>query len=114
MNEFSHLDNLAARVRQGEQEAADRLHELIAPQMVHLVRRALRHGAGTSPLDQRILAEARQTLADNPDGAPALAGHPPEGEALVRQVAQRLCDNLLRRAPQAGAPTRCLVDTVLA
>jgi len=108
MNDFSHLDNLAARVRQGEWEAADRLHQLIAPQMVHLVRRALRHGAGSSPLDQRILAEARQTLADNPDQ------RPPEGEALVRQVAQRLCDNLLRRAPRAGAPTRCLANTVLA
>ena len=107
MNEFSHLDNLAARVRQGEREAAVRLHQLLAPQMVRLVRRALRHGAASSPLDQRILAEARRALADNPDQ------RPPEGEVLVRQVAQRLCDNLLRRAPQAGAPTRCLVDTIL-
>ncbi|MBI1916876.1 MAG: hypothetical protein HYS12_19385 [Planctomycetes bacterium] len=106
MNDFSHLDNLAARVRQGEREAANRLHQLLAPQMVRLVRRALRQGAGSSPLDERILAEAQRALEDNPDQ------RPPEGEALIRQVAQRLCDNLLRRATQPGAPTRCLVDTV--
>ncbi len=106
-NEFSHLANLAARVRQGEREAADRLHQLIVPQMVRIVRRALRHGAGVSPLDQRILAEARQALSDNPDQRSA------DGEGLVQRVAQRLCDNLLRRAPQAGAPTRCLLDTAL-
>ena len=111
---FSHLNSLATRVRQGERTAANHLHQLIAPQMVYLVRRALRHGASSSPLDQRILAEARRALADNPDGIPAAVGNPPDREGLVREVAQRLCDNLLLRAPQAGAPTYCLTDTVLA
>jgi hypothetical protein len=107
MNFFSHLNNLAARVRQGEREAAEQLYELLAPQMIRFVRRTLRHGTGSSPLDQRILAEARRALADNSDQ------RPPEGESLVQQVAQQLCDNLLRRVPQAGAPTRCLVDTIV-
>jgi len=97
---------LANRAGRGEQEAADQLRQLLAPQMVTIVRRALRVGQGVSALERRILAEAERVQADNPD-------RPLQGENLVQQVAQRVCDGLVRGGGQAASLTRCLGETAV-
>lgn len=102
------LESLADRARRGEGEAATHLLHLLAPQMIHIVRRTLRVHSVATPLDRRILAEAERIRANHPD-------EPCQGEPLVRRVAQRLCNDLVRQGAQAGALTHCLAtDTVLA
>jgi hypothetical protein len=102
------LENLASRASHGEEEAASRLRHLLGPQMVTIVRRTLRVGRSSSPLDRCILVEAERARVDS-------AGQPCQGEYLVRRVAQRVCDNLFREGVQTSALTRCLAaDTVLA
>jgi hypothetical protein len=110
-SDMRQLENLASRARRGEAEAATRLRQLLAPQMVYIVRRALRVGRGVSPLDRRILVEAEQARVDSVDSGQAC-----QGEYLVRRVAQRICDNLVREGVErSSALTRCLTpDTVLA
>jgi hypothetical protein len=90
------LHDLAARARQGDPQAARRLRELVAPQMVRIVRRALRAGAAATALERRILDVAESARRDPPDPRPN------PGESLVRRVAGRLCDGLLRDRPAAA------------
>ncbi len=101
-SDFSHLQQLAERARGGEGEAAARLHQMIAPALLRIVRRALGGGGVPGPLGRHIQAELRRALADRPPGDP---------EGLARRVAERLCDNLLRRAPEAGLAARCRAET---
>jgi hypothetical protein len=99
------LESLADRVQRGDSAAAADLRRRLTPGMVYKVREVLRAGQGVSSLERRILAEASRALADNPD-------HSSQDEALVRQIAQRLCDTLGHvRAPLA-AGTCCLGETV--
>src|SRR5262245_20791394 len=87
-----HVDNndlrtLAVQVSRGNRDAKEQLQQQLAPHAARIVRRALRHGSGTAPLTQRVLAVARTAHAK------ATA----ESEDLIGQVAGDLCQSLLER-----------------
>ena len=79
---------LANQAEAGDSSARLELHRHLEPEMVHIVRRVLRAGAGHSPVDRRILAEARRLGLNGEVAASA------DGELLIRTVA-RAISNLL-------------------
>ncbi len=106
MTPHSTWQQLATLVREGNQDAARRLQDELAPQMVRLVRRTLRTWTDRSPLDRQILAEAQRTLDSNPEQRQR------DSEEVVRLVTQRLCARLLQDQTAPFNPTRRLHDTV--
>lgn len=90
--------SLADRVAVGDSRATGELRRHLEPEMVHIVRRVVCKGAGRSPMDRRILAEAQRV------GLDAVIADGADGEQLIRRVAH--CVSLLfidgLRAPQAG------------
>ena len=102
-NRFS---SLAQRASSGDPTAAGQLGRELEPQLVHIVRRVVRAGAGRSALDRRILAEATRLglTAESAAGA--------TGEFLIRQVACSVCDVVLAGVRSAADRCRSLQDTV--
>lgn len=99
--EDSELERLATRARHGDVGAGAQLRQELEPQMVRIVRRAVRAG-GDSPLARRITDAARRAM---PLGPPQSAD--PDG--LARRVAHSLCDAVLGQLQPRppGAPGRC-------
>jgi hypothetical protein len=81
--------SLADRVEAGDAGAPAQLRRELEPEMVRIVRRALRDGRGRTPLDRRILAEARHVgwHADLAAGA--------ERERLIEELARCVCTSVL-------------------
>ena len=89
MNSFAkHAD----QARAGDRAAQSALKHQMEPAMARIVRRVVEIGALHSPLDARILAEARQVGLDARSAVGA------DGDRLVRQVAQRIC-SLVHASP---------------
>lgn len=100
------LHTLASRVGKGDRAAASVLRDRFERQLVFIVRRTMRHGGGSSPLAQRIVAEARRL-------APAgWATETVDQEHLANQVARRICDSVLDRLQPAPAVTWTARDTI--
>jgi hypothetical protein len=103
--EQSRLADLAQRARAGDAVAAAGFHRELEPQMTHIVRRVLRTGAGRSPLDRRILAEAARTAPVGGNGGG------PDQEQLISLVARRLCAAIV--AQLQARPRQAVRETVL-
>jgi hypothetical protein len=83
---MNNLQCLARRAQGGDAEAALSLQAELEPQMLRIVRRALRSGKQASPLTRRILAEADQAADQGANW--------PSGER-DQLVARRLCDSVI-------------------
>jgi hypothetical protein len=95
----NNLSELEARVSRGDSGAEGELLDQLEPQMVCMVRRALRSKPSQSPLDRLIRAEIRR-MTPWKDHQPS-----PEEGGLVRQVAQRVCAAFIDRLrPQRPDP----------
>ncbi|MBM4070345.1 MAG: hypothetical protein FJ271_15530 [Planctomycetes bacterium] len=81
---------LAQAIQQGDHVAETRFRGALEPELMRIVRRALNAGGGSSHLDQRILAEAHLGFWE-------LHSEPQAREAVIRQVAVRMCRNILKR-----------------
>ena len=81
--------DLASRVQYGDGTARQSLRHRMERDMVHIVRRSLLSGAGTTPLEQRILAVARRVRQET--GLDASR----DQEKLIRIVAQTLCASVI-------------------
>jgi hypothetical protein len=88
---------LAARVRRGEESAAEQFRQQMTPQLVRMVRRVVRYGPCSSPWEQKIQAETQRLLARNGGMLPT------DSDQVIGQVARRLCqdmvDNLRQEFP---------------
>ncbi len=80
---------LADQVQSGDANAQIRLRRHLEPEMVRIVRRALRDGRGRTPLDRRILAEARQV------GLQTNLAIGAERERLIGELAQSVCASVI-------------------
>src|SRR5262249_757704 len=92
MNHYSNqLKELETRVSRGDPSAEGELLDELEPQMVFMVRRALRTSPGDSPLDRMIRKEIDR-LTPEPGQGRSL-----EERGLVRQIAQRVCAAMIDR-----------------
>jgi hypothetical protein len=104
----NNLSELEARVTRGDSRAEGELLSQLEPQMVCMVRRALRSRPSQSPLDRMIRAEIRHM-----NQSKNLPRSPEEG-GLVRQVAQRVCAAVIDRLRPHRPDPRSIQDTVTA
>lgn len=100
------LHDLEARVSQGDSRAEGELLNQLEPQMVCMVRRALRSKPSFSPLDRLIRAEIRR-MTPWKEHQPS-----PEEGGLVRQVAQRVCAAVIDRLRPQRTDPRSVHDTI--
>src|SRR5438874_1133281 len=82
------LETLAARVREGDRAAAAELRRRLVPQLVWLLRRALRQGGGGPPLAHGLCEEVCRALDRG-------AGEAPDAERLIGRLARQLCRSIL-------------------
>jgi hypothetical protein len=101
----NHLSGLAARIRWGDPWAAEELRRELVPQMVRIVRRALRLDGSANGLELQIHAEA--------DRLRAQCAAEDEGEALVCRVAGNLCESLIGRLRRPFGRGLAPMETVL-
>jgi hypothetical protein len=105
-NRSENLSELEARVSRGDSRAEGELLNQLEPQMVCMVRRALRSRPSQSPLDRLIRAEIRHlTQWKNQPQSPEEGG-------LVRQVAQRVCAAVIDRLRPHRSDPRSIHDTI--
>jgi hypothetical protein len=78
---------LAARVRRGEDTAAEQFRRKMTPQLVRMVRRVVHHGPCPSPWEQKIQAETQRLLAHSLSE--------PDSDQVIGQVASRLCQDMV-------------------
>jgi|SRR5438093_13644912 len=102
------LHDLEARVSRGDAGAEGELLNRLEPQMVCMVRRALRSKPSASPLDRLIRAEIRRLTPWKHEQPPLEEG------GLVRQVAQRVCAAVIDRLRPNRPDPRNTHDTILA
>ena len=106
MNEDNNLyAQLAERVRQGDSEASTELSRQLEPQMVHMVRRALRHRTGNSPLERWAIQEANQLARNRRIYSTEVA------EWLTSQVARNMCARFIDSL-ETGSTSATVWDTV--
>lgn len=104
----SELRHLAARVSMGDPTAAVALKQELEPDMLRIVRRAMRATTGPSALTGRVRAAARRL-------SPAGADHAATDSAwLAGQVAQDVCDSMIGRLQADRPDGHKLRDTVRA
>jgi hypothetical protein len=106
LNAQNGLQELADRAGRGDSRAASELRRQLESSLGPIVRRALRGGAGASPVAERIQAVARRVRP--PEGS---AGGS-DGDGLVGRVSGTLATRVLGRlrSHADSAPVGC--DTV--
>jgi hypothetical protein len=87
MNIHSKIEELRRRFRAGDSAAGALLRRMLRPQLLRIVRRALRAGPPGSPLAAQVLKLA----ASQPARFDGSAGQAP----LSNWICDRLCDELL-------------------
>jgi hypothetical protein len=102
------LNRLAARISLGDAGAVLELRRELEGKMVHIVRRAMRANPAASGLTRQILDKAEQLAG------PRHRWPSENREGLIRQVASRLCDNVVRGLRPAARIDQALLDTVRA
>ena len=111
MDRHNSFLNLAEQAQSGSSSAQTHLRRKMEPEMMHIVRHALRDGRGRTPLDRRILDEARHAGL-NADPAAA------EDDGLIRKLAQLVCASVIgalrpRNDAPAAEDTACGNDAWL-
>jgi hypothetical protein len=100
------LETLAARARGGDMAALAELRSRMAPQMVRIVRRAMRADTPSTPLTRQIRATAE---ALSPRG---FTQAPLEPSGLIKRVARRLFQVVTGETQRKTAPSCNLQETV--
>ena len=94
-NPFSEL---ASKAKRGDAAAQIAMRRQMESEMIRIVRRSLKDGKGTTPLDRRIHAEAERIGVD-------FAVHTSEEqEQIVHRIAKALCASVLSHLRPAPAP----------
>lgn len=88
MNLFA---GLAERVERGDSSAQGELRHTLEPELIRIVRRVVQRGAGHSPMDRHILAEAGRV------GLDAAAARSEDGERLISKVARSVSASVVER-----------------
>lgn len=94
------LSELVRQIQKGDHAAEAQFRGALEPQLVRIVRRALCAGSSTTQLDHRILAETHLVFWE-------LHSEPQAREAVIRQVALRLCRSILERLQSRPADRPC-------
>jgi hypothetical protein len=102
----SQLQELEARISRGDAAAEGELLNRLEPQMVCMVRRALRSQPNATPLDRLIRAEINRLSLGNEQN-PDL-----EDSRLARRVALRICATVIDRLRPKPLTIREMRDTV--
>ena len=102
----SSFETLACAACRGDQDAAAKLRQELEPQLMIMVRHALRHGAGSDLVAQQVLKDAKR-LAPNRD----CAGHEAP-EQLIAQVARKMSGLVRTNLTCPVQPMQWLVETV--
>jgi|SRR5579862_6986191 len=100
------FETLAFYARRGDPDASAKLQRELEPQLVYIVRQALRNGDNSNPLAQRIRKEAQWLAAGR---------RKPGQEAqdyLVGQVARRLSEKIVANLTASAPPRQWLLETV--
>jgi hypothetical protein len=100
------MQDLARRARQGDALALAELREDLRPQMVRIVRRALRSETDNPPLVQGIRATADQVRCSAKNRAAK------DSDGLIGQIARRHCDLLARKLQGDAFAGRTLRETM--
>jgi hypothetical protein len=103
-SETNSLQSLAQRVGKGDRAATVAFRHDFARQMTHMVRRVMRAGVVTSPLDERIRAAVDQ-LSDPGRGAV-------DSEWVVAQVVRSLVESAIGRLQAGPRDGRRALETV--
>jgi hypothetical protein len=104
--ETSQLQELEARVSRGDTAAEGELLNRLEPQMVCMVRRAMRCRPNATPLDRLIRAEINRLSPTTPQSQ----GFDDRG--LAYQVARRICAAVVDRLRPKPLGIREMRDTV--
>jgi hypothetical protein len=104
--ETSQLQELEARVSRGDTTAEGELLNRLEPQMVCMVRRAMRCRPNATPLYQLIRAEINRLSPAEPQG------HGTDDHGLAHQVARRICAAVVDRLRPKALGIREMRDTV--
>ncbi|MBM3995675.1 MAG: hypothetical protein FJ303_16210 [Planctomycetes bacterium] len=99
---------LMDRVQVGDKTAQLELRQKLEPEMVFIVRHVIEKGVGHSPMDRRILAEARRL------GVHAGMIATTDGEALIRQIAECVSGLFIAGLQRKAAAPRYAADTIRA
>lgn len=94
-NPFSFL---AAQVRKGRRQEADKLGTELRPWLEHQVRRILCIGDDGSPMSNRVRRESQRLYEGE--------AIPFESEPMVKRVAERIWQDILEQL-QSGPARRC-------
>jgi hypothetical protein len=78
------LRELALRVNRGDSAAAAEFVQIVEPQVVRMVRRAVRTGNSASALARRIIAETVHLMFRE-------AGPAVDQDALIAEITRRIC-----------------------
>jgi hypothetical protein len=104
--ETSQLQELEARVSRGDAAAEGELLNRLEPQMVCMVRRAMRCRPNATPLDRLIRAEIGRLSPPSPQNQSM------DDRRLAHQVAQRICAAVIDRLRPKPLGIREMRDTV--
>jgi hypothetical protein len=101
------LRQLAARIRTGDSSAADEFYKEIEPQVVRIIRRAIRVRETNSAVARRIEAELGRLIFDGPNPAPVNWG------SLIQEMTNRICRATIEGIRSERGNERNALDTVL-
>lgn len=97
---------LVHRVETGDVAAQNELRRKIEPEMIFIVRHVIQRGVGQSPMDRRILAEARRL------GVDARTASSTDGEVLIRQIAERVSGLFVAGLRRKHVDQRSAAETI--
>jgi hypothetical protein len=100
------FERLALDTRRGDPDAGAKLQRELEPQLVYIVRQALREGNNDDPLTQRIRKEAQWILEGSRKAQQDDQDH------VVGQVAHRLCETIVANLTATAQPRQWLLETV--
>jgi len=101
------IKRLAQRAGRGDREAGVALRRELEPALVRLVRRTLQTQHHVTPLELRVLAEARRVAV-----IPRCEGwNAPE--SVIGKVALRICEWVMSCLVRVANPRHWLFDTVV-
>ena len=102
----SSFETLACAARRGDQDAGAKLRQELEPQLMIMVRHALRHGAGRDLVAQLVLKDAKRLAPKM-----SLDGHVAP-EQLLAQVARKIAESVRTNLTCPAQPRQWLVETV--
>jgi hypothetical protein len=100
------FESLAYAARRGDSDAGAKLRQELEPQLMIMVRSALRHGAGGDMVAQLLLKDAQRHAPNR-----GFAGHEAP-EQLIAHVARKMAESVRTSLTCPTHPRQWLVETV--